>query len=96
MDYDELEKLFSNAGNKTRCTDLINWLESAGFKLKKGKRGNHYTFTHDGIDGFTTSDFDCGHGKNSEVKKPFITKILNHVIKQYKTELEDYFKKQKG
>jgi len=93
MVYDELVELLSNAGNKTRCSDLVSWLERAGFKVKKGKRGNHFTFTHDKINGFTTSDFNCGHGKNPYVKKPYITKILNHIVKQYESELREYLSK---
>ena len=94
MDYDELVARLEQSGNNTRCNDLKAWLEDAGFNLKQGK-GNHFVITHPQIDGFTTGSFDCGHGTNKPVKKPYITKILNHIVKRYEEEIRNYLESKK-
>ncbi|VAW77320.1 hypothetical protein MNBD_GAMMA12-3175 [hydrothermal vent metagenome] len=93
MDYDELVDLLGHAGNSTKCSELIAWLEAAGFTVKKGNSGNHYVFTHTGIrdSGFTTSSFACEHGRRPIVKRPYIkNKILNGVVKKYEAELRTF------
>lgn len=94
MNYDELVHSLESAGNNTRCIDLIRWLEAAGFVVKKGNNGNHYTFTHPGIksSGFTTSNFACEHGGRPNVKKRYIRKVLNQVIKKYEPELREFLR----
>lgn len=89
MGYDELVGTLNSAGNASRCNDVKAWLSGAGFNIKRGK-GNHYVITHPGLPGFTTGSFDCGHGSNPEVKKPYIKKILNHIVKRYEKELRKY------
>lgn len=89
MDYDELVTRLETAGNAARCNDLKAWLSGAGFNLKQG-RANHFVITHPHITGFITGSFNCGHGKNKAVKKPYITKILNHIVKRYEEELRNY------
>lgn len=92
MGYDELVGLLESAGNSTQCNELKGWLEAAGFAVRDGKKGNHKVFKHDGLKdaGFYSSNYDCGHGRNPIIKKPYITKILNHVIRKYEMELRKY------
>ena len=92
MDYDELVRLLRNAGNDTRCDELKGWLEATGFAVRDGKKGNHKIFIHNGLRdaGFFASGYDCGHGRNPSVKKPYLTKILNHVVRRYEMELRRF------
>lgn len=92
MTYNELVGLLQNAGNSTRCNELKTWLEATGFTVRDGKRGNHKIFTHDGLKdaGFYSSDYDCGHGRNPTIKKPYLTKILNHVVRKYEMDLRRF------
>lgn len=72
--------------NGVRCTDLTELLKSLGFDIRNGKRGGHKLFFHDGVPEFRSGSFDCGHKKNTVVKKPYIKKILK-ILKQYENEL---------
>lgn len=92
MDFNELVSFLNNAGNNTRCDELKGWLEATGFTVRDGKKGNHKIFIHNGLRdaGFFSSSYDCGHGKNPSVKKPYITKILNQVVLKYETELRRF------
>ncbi len=92
MDYAQLVENLTSAGNETRCDTLKEWLEVVGFTVKKGRKGNHHVLTHSGIPSFTSTGFDCGHGKNSCVKRPYIRAILNHVVKMHEDELRAYLK----
>ena len=69
----------------TRCKDLISVLKELGFDVKKGTRGNHYTFTHSGLPDFHVASFDCGHNKHM---KPVYVDKVRKVIAKYEDELE--------
>ena len=56
----------------TKCDILVKLLESLEYKVRKGSAGNHYSYSHPNIKGFHGSNFDCGHGKNPTIKKPYI------------------------
>ncbi len=62
-------------------------MKSLGFRIKDGKSSNHKIFVHDALSGFTTGSFACGHGKNSEVKRPYIRNILK-ILYNYENELK--------
>jgi len=94
MDYDALENELSTSGANLRCSDLKNLLEAAGFNVKR-KNGNHYVFTHDSLEGFTTGSFNGGHGKNPQVLKIYTKKTLK-IVKQYKDELKKYLESKNG
>ena len=64
-------------------------LESLGFEVRDGKRGGHKLFFHDGLPDFRSGSFNCGHGKNPEVKPAYITKIIN-VLETYDESLRAY------
>ena len=93
MDYDQLAQSLESAKSDTRCCDVMSLLEEAGFQLRKGKRGNHYTFMHPSIRNFHGGSFDCGHGKNSKIKRiPYIRNILK-IVQQFEQELKEHFKR---
>ena len=72
------------------CEDVKRLLESLGFKVADKKAG-HKVFKHDELPFFQSSSFNCGHGKNPEIKSSYIINIIK-VLKQYQEELEDYLK----
>lgn len=74
-----------------RCNELISCLESLGFNVKEGKRGGHHVYTHAGLPTFASSSFDCGHGKNNEIKVCYVKNVLR-VLKTYKEELRDFLR----
>jgi len=91
MDYDQLVECLESAKSDTRCDAVREWLQQAGFRLKKGRKGNHYSFTHPAIRMFHGGSFDCGHGRNPQIKWiPYIQNILRNV-RQYEAELKKYF-----
>lgn len=72
-----------------RCQEIKRLLENLGFFVKDGKRGGHKVFTHDGLAGFISQSFNCGHGKNPEIKKPYIAKIVD-LLKEREKDLDEY------
>lgn len=92
MDYDEIRNQLSSSGANLRCNDLQSLLEAAGFNVRRGN-GNHYVFTHDGIDGFTSGSFNGGHGSNPQIKRPYVKKILK-IFTDYEDGLRKFMEKQ--
>ncbi|MBD3587436.1 type II toxin-antitoxin system HicA family toxin [Salinimonas sp. HHU 13199] len=71
------------------CNDVKDLLHQLGFEVRDGKRGGHKVFTHDGLPSFTSGSFNCGHGKNPEIKPAYITKIIR-TLQIYEAELSQY------
>jgi hypothetical protein len=69
-----------------RCAEVKSLLEDLGFEVRDGKRGGHKIFVHDGIPEFTSGAFNCGHGRNPEIKGAYITKIIR-VIRELETSI---------
>ena len=86
MAYHVIKSLFEKPGI-LKCSKVVSALESLGFKIKEGKSPNHKIFIHDELPEFTTGSFACGHGKNSEVKRPYIRNILK-ILRDYEDELK--------
>jgi hypothetical protein len=74
------------------CEEVKSLLQSLGFEVRDGKQGGHKIFVHRGLPSFLSSSFNCGHGKNPEIKPAYIGKIIQ-VLKQYHDELEAYLEK---
>ena len=74
------------------CEDVKQLLTSLGFDVRDGKLGGHKIYVHQGLPSFHSGSFNCGHGKNPEIKPAYITKIVQ-VLKQYKNELDTYLEK---
>jgi predicted RNA binding protein YcfA (HicA-like mRNA interferase family) len=90
----QLDELQAGKGNLC-CSDVIKILTSLGFQVRDGKKGGHKIYTHDGIADFNSSSFNCGHGKNPEIKQPYIVNIMR-VIKLNGVALNDYLKEVDG
>jgi hypothetical protein len=74
------------------CEEVKDLLGSLGFDVRDGKQGGHKIFTHLGLPSFMSGSFNCGHGKNPEIKPAYIGKIIQ-VLRQYHDELEAYLEK---
>lgn len=77
-----------------RCKELTGILEDLGFTITQGK-GNHKVVTHDGLEGFMSTSYDCGHGKDSQIKSPYIIKVAR-VLSDHANELQKYLEKDNG
>ena len=84
----ELKSVRANA----RCNDLSKKLESLGFEVRDGKKGGHKVFVHDHLPSFMSGSFNCGHGKNPEIKPAYIKKIIQ-TLKEHESDLKEYLKR---
>ena len=74
------------------CEDVKQLLTRLGFDVRDGKLGGHKIYVHQGLPSFHSGSFNCGHGRNPEIKPAYITKIVQ-VLKQYKNELDTYLER---
>jgi hypothetical protein len=74
------------------CDDVKSLLVNLGFEVRDAKQGGHKVFVHQGLPSFMSGSFNCGHGKNPEIKPAYIVKIIQ-VLKQYNDELVHYLEK---
>lgn len=87
--YKEVVNILSEARKSMRCTELTKQLVRLGFEVRDGGRGGHKLYFHDGLPEFYSASFNCGHGKNPEIKPAYIRKVLK-VLEQYKQELIEF------
>ena len=95
-DYDSVLNEFKQAGASMRCARVKKLLESLGFTVRDGGNGNHKIFGHSGISTFTTSNYDCGHGSNSEVKPIYIKKNIIKILEAFEDEIKGFLIKDEG
>ena len=86
---------FKNAGASMRCQEAKALLRELGFEVKDGRKGGHKIYTHRHIDSFTSGSLNCDHGKNPEIKRPYIKKIIK-VLDKYENELVKYLENKNG
>jgi hypothetical protein len=53
------------------CEDVKKLLLNLGFEVRDGKQGGHKIFVHSGLAAFQSASFNCGHGKNPEIKPAY-------------------------
>lgn len=75
-----------------RCNQMREILEGLGFTVREGSNGKHRIFTHQGLARFKSSSYDCGHGRDSFIKAPYVTKVVR-VLDEYAIELTDFLEK---
>jgi predicted RNA binding protein YcfA (HicA-like mRNA interferase family) len=77
-------------GSKTNlcCEDVKRLLVGLGFEVRDGKKGGHKIFVHDGLPSFQSGSFNCGHGKNPEIKPAYIKNIIK-ALNECKDELKN-------
>lgn len=93
-DYTKITSEFKRAGASMRCAEVKKLLTQLGFEVKDGSRGGHKVFTHRHLTSFYSQSFNCDHGKNPEIKKPYIKKIIK-LLEQHEDSLIGYLEKTK-
>lgn len=89
--FDEVMSELNQAGASMRCSKLTTLLITLGFAVKDGRKGGHKVFTHDHIPGFSSSSYNCDHGKNPEIKRPYINNV-KRTLRQHETAIRAYLK----
>lgn len=69
-----------------RCSELVAMLESLGFTVRKGANGGHRVFIHNRLDGFYSSSFDGGHGRDDIVKTVYV-RSAKRILLEHETDL---------
>ncbi|TAL72328.1 MAG: type II toxin-antitoxin system HicA family toxin [Rhodanobacter sp.] len=77
------------AGASVRCRELAGLLEGLGFTVRDGKNGGHKVFVHAGLADFRSGSYNCDHGRDPEIKRPYIKNVLR-ILRQYEAELSRY------
>jgi hypothetical protein len=75
-----------------RCGDVTKLLESLGFVVRDGTKGGHKIYSYFGLGDFHGSSFNCGHGKNPEIKPIYVTNIID-VLNKYESEITHLLEK---
>lgn len=70
-----------------RCSELTRELESLGFRVRAGKKGNHKVVSHSGLKDFHGTRFDGGHGADAELKPCYVSQAIK-VLESWSDELE--------
>jgi hypothetical protein len=68
---------------------MSNHLERLGFEVRAGKKEGHKIFVHQGIPGFFSGSYTCGHGRNPEIKPVYVTKVVK-LLRRYEAELIEF------
>jgi len=87
--YDQAIAALEASKASMRCSELTSWLTALGFDVRDGKRGGHKVFFHDGLPAFQSSSYNCDHGRNPQIKRPYIVKILR-VLREQESDLKKY------
>ena len=72
-----------------RCAEMKKLLETLGFQVTDAATKNHKLVYHKGIKDFHGSHYDCGHGKNPELKKPYV-QAMRRLIEKYRIDLANH------
>lgn len=80
-----------SAGASIRCADLTSLLQGLGFTVRDGSRGGHKIFVHEGLPNFQSGSYNCDHGRNPQIKRPYITKVLR-IIREHEDDLKIYLR----
>lgn len=91
MTFEEALTELDQSRSSMRCSDLKRLLTKLGFEVKDGKNGGHKVFTHGHLPTFISGSFDCGHGKDPEIKPAYIGKIIR-TLKQHEDDLQKFLK----
>jgi hypothetical protein len=73
----------------TSCSEMTALLTSLGFEVRSGKLGSHKVFVHDGLTDFHSGSYNGGHGRDPQIKRPYIVKILR-ILRQHEAELKSF------
>jgi predicted RNA binding protein YcfA (HicA-like mRNA interferase family) len=82
---DETIKILQQRSASMNGDELEKMLLKLGFEVRAGANGKHCVATHDKLEGFFSTSFDKGHGK--EMKSVYVKSICK-VLVDYRQELE--------
>jgi len=85
-------RTLESAKASMRCRDIVAALEGLGFAVRDGGKQGHKVVTHDGIPGFLSDAFTCGHGRNPEIKPAYVTK-MRRLLLRYESDLLSFLEK---
>ncbi|TFH72255.1 type II toxin-antitoxin system HicA family toxin [Gammaproteobacteria bacterium LSUCC0112] len=88
MVLDDVKQQLQEGKRSIRCHEVGVLLESLGFSVRAGSRGGHKIYTHPKLKDFYSGSYNCGHGKNPEIKPAYINKILKN-LDTYDAELRE-------
>lgn len=88
LDVDEVIAFLKQHKTNLRCGDVKKQLMALGFDVRDAD-GGHKVFQHTGLPSFNSGSFNCGHGKNPEIKTIYISKIIRWLT-EYRDELNLY------
>ena len=88
----EVKETLRTRKSNLHCKEVKALLESLGFEVRDGKRGGHKLYFHDDLPKFTSGSYNCGHGKNPEIKSAYIAKIIR-VLEMQESDLKLFLKK---
>ncbi|WP_419602385.1 type II toxin-antitoxin system HicA family toxin [Thiolapillus sp.] len=91
--FEELVGILNASVSSIRCDTLAAQLARLGFEVRDGKQGGHKIFVHGGIPEFFSGSYNCGHGKNPEIKPAYIRKVLR-ILQQHEKEIIDFLEGQ--
>lgn len=78
-----------------RCGDLTGWLERLGFEVTDAGSAGHKVFVHDHLPSFHSSSYNCSHGRDPQIKRPYIVKVLR-VLREHETDLKKFLGETNG
>lgn len=85
----EAEQALREGKGNLRCDEVTAILEKSGFEVRDGRRGGHKIFVHKGLPDFHSGSYNCGHGRNPEIKPAYISNILR-ILEQHKPALSAF------
>ena len=62
--------------------------------VETSKQGGHKIYVHDGLPEFKSASYNCGHGRNPEIKPAYIRNVLR-ILRQHEAEIVNYLEKRK-
>lgn len=89
--YNNAVTTLESAGTSVRCSELTVLLQELGFTVRDGSRGGHKIFVHDGLPSFRSGSYNCDHGRNPQIKRPYITNVLR-ILREHEDELKSYLR----
>ena len=72
-----------------RSSELTELLTSLGFEVRNGKLGSHKVFFHDGLTDFHSGSYNGGHGRDPQIQRPYVLKILR-ILRNNESELKSF------
>ena len=87
--FDQAIEALEASKASMRCAELTDWLSRLGFDVRDGRRGGHKVFFHDGLSSFHSGSYNCEHGRNPQIKRPYFVKVLR-VLREHEADIKKF------